>query len=60
MKKENEDVVSVQELLVANSVEIDALVQVLVRKGLITEAKLLGEIREMEQRKHAEGKSGAA
>lgn len=54
MKKE--DVVSIQELTVANSLEVDALVRILVRKGIVTEAEILEELREL--RTHMIGAKG--
>ena len=42
--------VSVQELLLANVAELDALVELLVEKGVITEAELLDRIRLMRLR----------
>lgn len=54
MKKE--DVVSIQELTVANSLEVDALVRILVRKGIVTEAEILEELRDL--RTHMTGANG--
>ncbi len=36
--------------MLANSIELDALIQVLFKKGIITEAELLDAVREMKQR----------
>jgi hypothetical protein len=43
---------SAEELLLANVAELDALVELLVRKGVITKAELLDEIRAMKQRRY--------
>lgn len=42
--------VGAEELTMANSFEIDALVNVLVRKGIVTEAEILDEIRQLRAR----------
>lgn len=42
--------VGAEELTVANSFEIDALVNVLVRKGIVTEDEILNEIRQLRSR----------
>lgn len=47
---EKRDVVTAEELAVTNMIELDALVQLLVRKGLVTESELLDEIRLMKAR----------
>jgi hypothetical protein len=56
----DEKSVSAHELLLANVAELDALVEVLARKGLITKAELLAEIRAMKERRLGEGRPGSA
>jgi len=58
MKKDES--VSAQELLLANAAELDALVEVLVRKGIVTRQELLDEIQAMKQRMHASDQTGSA
>jgi hypothetical protein len=60
MKKDISDAVTAHELLVSNMLEQEALVQLLVKKGLITEAEMLDEIREMKLRLLERGKPGSA
>ena len=43
----NDEPVSAHDLLLANTAELDALVELLARKGVITKAELLAEIRAM-------------
>lgn len=56
----NDEAVSAHELLLANTEELDALVELLVRKGLTTKAELLAEIRAMKERRLREGRPGSA
>ena len=56
----NDDTVSLHELVLANNIELDALVKVLVDKGLITENELLDAIREMKRQIVGEGRPGSA
>ncbi len=55
----NDEPVSAHELLLANTEELDALVELLARKGLITKAELLAEIRAMKERRLGEGRTGS-
>ena len=45
-----EDAATVHELLVAQSYEISALINVLEKKGIVTKAEILDEIRRMRPR----------
>jgi hypothetical protein len=56
----NDESVSAHELLLANTAELDALVELLVCKGVITKAELLAEIRAMKERRLREGRPGSA
>ncbi len=56
----NDDTVSLHELVLANNIELDALVKVLVDKGLITENELRDAIREMKRQIVGEGRPGSA
>lgn len=56
----NDEAVSAHELLLANTAELDALVELLARKGVITKAELLAEIRAMKERRLKEGRPGSA
>ena len=47
--QENNDTVSYEELLINNTIEQEALVNLLVKKGLITHAELLEEIKRISQ-----------
>ena len=46
MKNEDKQV-SIQELAVSNMISIEALVRVLVKKGAVTQAEILEEIRQV-------------
>jgi len=48
-KDEQEGVVSFEELIVSNTIEQEALVNLLVRKGIITKPELLEEIKRISQ-----------
>lgn len=52
--------VSVEELLLANTAELAALVELLVRKGLITQAELLEEIHIVRDRQSRQPPKGRA
>lgn len=52
--------VSVEELLLANTAELAALVELLVRKGIITQAELLEEIRIVRDRQSRQPPKGRA
>lgn len=56
----SDETVTMRELVLANNIELDALVKVLVAKGVITETELLDAIREMKQRIVGEGRPGSA
>ena len=55
-----DDPVSLEELVLANNIELDALVKVLLDKGIIAEAELLEAIREMKQQMLGQGRPGSA
>ena len=59
MKKKRE-AVDAKELVVANAMEIDALVEILVRKGILTRGELLSEIRTISQHTRASERLGRA
>jgi hypothetical protein len=48
-KPENKEAVTFEELLINNTIEQEALVNLLVKKGLITHAELLEEIKRISQ-----------
>ena len=54
-----DEVVALQEMMLANSIELDALIQVLFKKGIITEAELLEAVREMKQRMLGQARPGS-
>lgn len=45
--------VSIQEIAVSNMVSIEAIIRVLVRKGLITQEEILEEVKDVEDRTEA-------
>ncbi len=45
--------VSIQEIAVSNMVSIEAIIRVLVRKGLITQEEILEEVKDVEDRNEA-------
>ena len=51
-KLDPKEVVSFEELLVSNVIEQEALVNLLERKGVITEAELLEEIKALRNRQN--------
>jgi hypothetical protein len=55
----DDQTVSAHELLLANAAELDALVERLARKGFITKAELLAEIRAMKEHRLGEGRAGS-
>lgn len=59
-KVANDDTVSLHELVLANNIELDALVKVLVDKGVITEGELFDAIQEMKRQIVGEGRPGNA
>lgn len=56
----SDEPVSLNELILANNIELDAVVKILIDKGIITEAELLDAIREMKQHMLGRGKLGSA
>jgi hypothetical protein len=56
----SDEVVTIPELVLANTAELDALVELLARKGLISKVELLAEIRVMKERRLREGRPGSA
>ena len=54
-----DEVVALQEMMLANSIELDALIQVLFDKGIITEAELLDAVRAMKQRMLGRARPGS-
>jgi hypothetical protein len=42
-----DDLVSFQELLLANSIQVDALAQLLIEEGLISEQKLVAKLKQV-------------
>lgn len=47
-KLEDKEVVSFKELLVANSIQVDTLAQLLIQKGLITEEEFYIKLKEVQ------------
>ena len=47
----SEEIVSIEELTISNMYEIEALIEVLVRKGLIAKEEILQEIKRMKREK---------
>ena len=47
-KLEPQDLVSFKELLIANSIQVDALAQLLIEEGLITEKKFLAKMKQVQ------------
>ena len=43
-KLDDKELVSFKELLIANSIQVDALAQLLIEKGLITEQEFLAKL----------------
>ena len=52
MKNQNKQV-SLQELAVSNMISIEALVRVLVKKGLVTQVEILEEIKQVKLEQEA-------
>ena len=46
-KLDEKEVVSFKELLIANSIQLDALCQLLIEKGLITEQEFLAKLKKV-------------
>ena len=59
-RKRSDDPVSDHELILSQAIELEALMQVLVRKKLITEQEVLDEIRVMKQRYLQDHSRGSA
>jgi hypothetical protein len=47
-KLDGEELVSFKELLIANSIQVDALAQLLIEKGLITEQEFLARLKQVQ------------
>ena len=47
-KLDEEELVSFKELLIANSIQLDALAQLLIEKGMITEQELLAKVKKVQ------------
>ena len=45
---DHDDVVEFQELLMANTIQIDTMHQLLIQKGFFTEAEFLGKMKEVQ------------
>ena len=45
------EVVSIEELAISNMYEIEALIEVLARKGIVSKVEVLEEIKKMKRRK---------
>jgi len=54
---ENKELISFKELLIANSIQVDALAQLLIEKGLITEQEFYGKLKkvQLDYKEKAEG-----
>ena len=46
-KLDNEELVSFKELMMANSIQVDALAQLLIERGIFTEDEFHGKLREV-------------
>jgi hypothetical protein len=53
-KIDTKDIVSVEEVLLANAIEQEALVRILVNKGLISKKEVLAEIKKIRERFQAD------
>lgn len=49
MSKEENPVVTVEEIAISNMYEIQAVIKLLVKKGLLTEEEIVQEIRELQK-----------
>ncbi len=47
-KLDRDDLVTFEELLVANSIQVDALAQLLIEKGIITNEEFLAKIKQVQ------------
>lgn len=47
-KLDEKDLVSFKELLMANCIQVDALTQLLIEKGLITEAEFFSKVKQVQ------------
>ena len=54
-KLDSKETVTFEELLMSNIIEQEALVNLLERKGIITKAELLEEIKRLRERKNSHG-----
>ena len=57
-KLDEKELVSFKEMLMANSIMVDALAQLLIAKGYFTEQELYGKLKEV-QEQYREGKGDA-
>ena len=57
-KLDEKELVSFKEMLMANSIMVDALAQLLIAKGYFTEQELYGKVKEV-QEQYREGKGDA-
>lgn len=48
-KLNSKELVSYKEMLLANSIQVDALAQLLIEKGLITEEEYYGKLKEVQR-----------
>ena len=47
-KLDSQELVSFKELLMANSIQVDALTQLLIQEGLITEHKFIAKLKQVQ------------
>ncbi len=50
-----DDLVSFKELLLANSIQVDALAQLLIEEGIITQEKFLTKLKKVQARYQSKG-----
>jgi hypothetical protein len=54
------ELVAFKELLMANSIQVDALAQLLIEKGLITEEKFFSKLKQVQEEYTIKGKGKVA
>ena len=54
-KLDNSEIVSFKELLMANSIQVDALAQLVIRKGFITKEEFFDMLKEVQAEYQAKG-----
>jgi hypothetical protein len=59
-KLDDNDLVSFKELLMANSIQVDALAQLLIEKGLISEQEFYAKLKQVQEEYTIKGKGKAA